>query len=169
VWTVPARRRRLSAVGADGVRLAILGVEDLRGRGGRDGRGGRRCSGRRRRSRGCGRRGRRSRGRGCGRAPRRLRRRTFLTYVAVVAAVVAGVPAASAAAGAGLAHHVDEELGSGESADLRGAEGLVEAWKRLLGNGPPLRLESLARVPGLALLLLAGNCAFLRLKLAQLW
>lgn len=172
MWTVPARRRRLSAIRsadrrrrrADGVRrLVIFDVEDLSGRGGRDGRSGGRCGSRRGRSRGCGRRGRCGSGRRRGCAPRRLQLRTLLTYVAIVAAVVTGVSAATAAR---LAHHVHEELRSGESADLRGAEGLMETRKRLLRNGLPLRLESLARVPGVALLLLARNCAFLRLKLA---
>lgn len=170
MWTVPARRRRSSAVRAadrrrraggvvadDERRLVILRVEDSAGAscGGRDSRG-------RRRSCARGRRGRVRRRGGV------LRQGMFPTYIAVIAAVGAvAVVRRNVVAATALAHHIHEELGPGELADLRGAEGLMETRKRLLRDGLLLQLESLARVPGLALLLVRHR-ALLRLKSTRL-
>lgn len=151
VWTVPARcrRRRLSAVRAadrrrradgvvaDGKRgLVILGVENPTGagRGDRDSRRrGCRCGSGRRRSCGRGRRGCRGRSRRRGGVLHCFRQGMFPTYIAVVADIGAvAVVRCNTAAAAAFAYHIHEELGPGEPADLRGAEGLMETRKRLL-------------------------------------
>lgn len=180
MWTVPARRRRLSAIcaanrrrRADGIVAdgergpVILGVENpaWASWGGRDSRSsGRRCSC------GRGRRGRRARIRRRRRVLHRFRQGRLPTYVAVIAAVGAvavTIVRGDVVAATALAHHVHEELGPGELADLRGAKGLMETRKRLLRDGLLLQLKSLARVPGLALLLVR-NRVFLWLKSARL-
>lgn len=173
VWTVPARRRWLSAERAadrrrrgraDGAGVIadsecgpiILGVENpaRAGRSGRDSRRRRRrCRGRccgsgRRCSCGRGRRDRRDR---CGRSRCRgsifqcFRHGMFPTYITIVAAIdPVAVIRCNTATAATLTYHIHEELGPRELADLRGAKGLMETWKWLLRDRFLLQLKSLA-------------------------